>query len=368
MADLLKNIYNISFFIELTDILIEAYPSFNKQSFIDGIFDSEWDDKELKQRVRHISLVLNEHLSDDYRENVDVILKLVYVLEARETQRRELEYMILPDFIEAFGEDNLVISLDAMERITQYSSCEFAVRPFILKYPKETMKRMLMWTYHKHPMVRRLATEGCRPRLPWAMSLPLFKNDPSVILPILERLKNDSSESVRRSVANNLNDISKDNPDLLIELARGWKGQSRETDRLIKHACRTLLKSANSDVLTLFGFGSVQNISIDRFKIQNPKIKIGESLEFTFDLRNDNEESLVLRLEYALYYLKANGSRSRKIFKISEREYAVESITSIKRRQSFRIISTRKFYPGRHALALVVNGIEYDKCEFILMI
>jgi 3-methyladenine DNA glycosylase AlkC len=153
-----------------------------------------------------------------------------------------LVYIFLPDYIEQYGLEDFESSVKAIENVTRFVSCEFAVRPFILKYGGTMMKKMRTWSLHKSYHVRRLSSEGSRPRLPWAISIPELKKDPSPILPILENLKNDPSEWVRRSVANNLNDIAKDHPGLVIELARKWKGISRETDAIIKHGSRTLLK------------------------------------------------------------------------------------------------------------------------------
>lgn len=278
-----------------------------------------------------------------------------------------LEYMFIPDFIELYGIDNCDLSIKAIEIITQFTSCEFAIRPFIIKYPEQTISIMLEWTQHANSKVRRLATEGSRPRLPWAMALPLFKKEASAIIPILEKLKDDTSEYVRRSVANNLNDISKDNPDLVIELVKKWKGVSDNRDKLVKHACRTLLKAGNTDVLEIFGFVYPDNVKIDNLSILNPSLNIGDYLNFTFDLINETKDSSLLRLEYAVYYMKANGTLSRKLYKISEKVYAGESISKIDRRQSFRLITTRRFHVGKHELAIVVNGREFCKKEFLLI-
>ncbi len=136
---------------------------------------------------------------------------------------------------------------------------------------------MLKWSTHKSRHVRRLATEGSRPRLPWAMALPKLKKDPTPILPILENLKQDSCEIVRRSVANNLNDISKDNPQIAIAIAKKWKNISPETDAIIKHSLRTLLKAAHPEVLKYYQLDA-KNISVERFLIKNKKVKIGDYL------------------------------------------------------------------------------------------
>ncbi len=366
MSELFKNIYNHQFFEEFTQALSQVWSNFNKNLFLKQIYNEEWENKELKQRMRHIASTLKFQMSDSYDDNVTLLLKTIKELKRNGIKEDSLEYMFIPDFIEQFGLDHFKTTMTALESITQFTSCEFAVRPFILKYPTKMMTQMLEWSSHEHAMVRRLSTEGCRPRLPWAMGLPTLKNSPSEIIPILEILKNDSSESVRRSVANNLNDISKDNPSIVISLSNKWYGQSAEINWLVKHGCRTLLKQGNSEVLNLFGFGSVKEITIENFKILTPIVKIGDSLTFQFQLKNNSKNDAKIRLEYGLYYQKLNESLSKKVFKISEKTYLKNSITPILRSQSFKIITTRKFYIGLHQLSIIINGTESEKVDFEL--
>jgi 3-methyladenine DNA glycosylase AlkC len=367
MAALFKNIYNQKFFDSFIKSLVQVKSDFNKKSFLECIYDNEWETRELKQRMRHISMVLKNHLSENFSKNIDTILMLIHQLEKNGIKENSIEFMFLPDFIELYGLENYNTSIKAFERITQFTSCEFAVRPFIIKYEVEMIKQMHLWSKHKHEMVRRLATEGCRPRLPWAMAIPSLKNNPAPIISILERLKNDKSETVRRSVANNLNDISKDNPNTVIKLVKNWQGKTVETDWVIKHACRTLLKQGDLDILKLFGFGSVEKIKINNLEIITPEVKIGTFLEFIFELQNTNSSASKIRLEYGLYYQKANGTLSKKVFKISERKYPKNSTTIINRKQSFKIITTRKFHLGKHQLSIIINGKEFNKIDFELI-
>lgn len=367
MAALLKDIYNHDFFEAFTSALQKNIKGFDKRSFLKNIHDEEWDNRELKQRMRHITLVLHRHLSPDFLTNTKILAKLIHSLLKDGFKADNLEFIFLPDFIEVYGLDNYENSIQAFEQITQFVTCEFAVRPFIMKYPKKMMAQLLKWSKHQHPMVRRLATEGCRPRLPWAMALPTLKENPAPIIPILENLKDDESESVRRSVANNLNDISKDHPAILIKLAQQWQGKSKNVDKVIKHACRTLLKQGDSRVMKMFGFGSIEKIQIQDFRILTPIVKIGDHLAFSFLLKNNDNIGLKIRLEYGLYYMKANGSLSRKVFTISEKEYGSNSTTIIHRKQSFRIITTRKYHLGQHQVSIILNGQELEKLNFELV-
>jgi len=149
-------------------------------------------------------------------------------------------------------------------------------------------------------------------------------------------------------------------------LTKKWKEKSKNTDWIIKRGCRTLLKQGNSEVMELFGFGSIKNIKIENFKVATPKVKIGQNLEFNFRLLNNNNLNTKIRLEYGLYYQKANGILSKKVYKISEKEYAENSLTQINRKQSFRIITTRKFHLGLHQLSIIINGNEFEKLNFEL--
>lgn len=378
MAEPFKNMYNEQFFDRFTKDLKLVIDDFDAREFVSRIMDDEWENRELKQRCRHITTVLKEFLPTDYKDAIAKILELLDYVKSTypdfsviddEKFGLTLEYgAILDNYVEQYGLDDYETSIRAIEKITQFTSCEFAVHPFIIKYPDEMMKQMLLWSKHEHWGVRRLASEGCRPRLPWAMALPNLKENPAPIIPILENLKNDPSRFVRLSVANNLNDIAKDNPETVIDLVKKWRGESKEVDWIIKHGCRTLLKQGNPEMMELFGFDSViENISIDNFQIPTPKVKVGDSLEFSFKLLNHNDKKVRIRLEYAIYYQKANGTLTKKVHKISEKEYAADSVTQITRRHSFRVVTTRKLHLGLHQIAVIINGNEFEKYSFELV-
>jgi 3-methyladenine DNA glycosylase AlkC len=274
--------------------------------------------------------------------------------------------MFIPDLIEVFGQAHPRVSLDAIETITQFTSAEFAIRPFLLNAPDSTMKQMLKWSTHQNDQVRRLSSEGCRPRLPWAMALPFLKKDPSPVLPILENLKADRAETVRRSVANNLNDISKDHPDLVAQIARQWSGKSAETNWIIKHGCRTLLKRAHGKTLDHFGLKADVHVSVTGLKLAKKKIRIGESLTFSFNVSCREKKATNLRLEYAIDYRKASGKASQKIFQIRELGMAPGETLHFIRKQSFRDFTTRTHFPGEHKIYVRVNGQPLASASFFL--
>lgn len=364
MAEPLKNMYNESFFQNFTDALQQVKPDFDKDAFLKSVFTDEWETKELKQRMRHITVTLKQYLPSNFKNAVKIILELNDNAK-KDHKGMSFGYMCLPDYIELYGLDDFDTSINAFEKITPFASCEFAVRPFIIKYQEKLMQQMLEWSTHEESAVRRFSSEGCRPRLPWAIALSEFKKNPEPIIPILENLKNDESDFVRKSVANNLNDISKDNPEIVIDLVKKWQNKSKNTNWIIKHGSRTLLKNGNQEVMKIFGFGSVKNIYIKDLKT-TPKVKIDEDLHFFFQLINNNLSASKIRLEYGIYYLRANGTLSKKVFKISEKEYFPKSTTIVNKKQSFRIITTKKFYPGKHQISIIVNGIEKAIKEFYL--
>jgi 3-methyladenine DNA glycosylase AlkC len=306
--------------------------------------------------MHHTTLCLKKTLPESYKEALTILKEAAALAKG-------FEALSLPDYVATYGMDDWDLSLPALYHFTKYSTSELAIRPFLAKDPDKVMALMNKWAEDKDPKIRRFASEGCRPRLPWAMALPKFKKDPSPILPLLEKLKNDESEDVRRSVANNLNDISKDNPEVALGICESWHGQSENTDKIVKHACRTLLKAGDKRALLIFGYSDPSTMIVENFKLAKTQIKIGENVRFSFDLTL--KEKSKVRLEYTISYVKAKGQLSKKVFKITENDYAPGSIT-ISRKHSLADMSTRKHYPGMHHIAIIVNGVEKDKLSFEL--
>jgi 3-methyladenine DNA glycosylase AlkC len=366
MSYLLKDLYSKAFYNKFTDIAAAIVPAFDKKKFIRLIFDAEWESRELKERMKHTASVLHRFFPGNFEDTAKMIEKLIIALRRHGVTKSSLEYMFLPDYVETYGLDHYAISVKALEYITQFTSCEFAVRPFIIKYGDKMIKQMHKWSLHENPLVRRLASEGSRPRLPWALKVPGLVKDPAPILPILENLKNDPSETVRRSVANSLNDISKDHPGIVIRMVKQWKGVSPETDAIIKHGCRTLLKQGHQDMLKYYGLNNSAQIKVSNAKIATPKVKVGESLAFSFAIQNKDTVPKKVRMEYAIFYPRQNGQLSKKVFKIGERQFLPNEHSVVIRKQSFKIITTKKFYPGQHKLSIIINGQERAIINFEL--
>jgi 3-methyladenine DNA glycosylase AlkC len=366
MSTLLKEIYSVSFYDRFSEVLAQEIPDFDKQKFKSAIFDHDWQNKELKQRMRHTTVILNQFLPKDFQQATKLIENIISKIRQKPFTKSSLEFMFFADYIEIYGINDFETSVRTIEFVTQFTSCEFAVRPFIVKYETKMLQQMQQWSLHENHHVRRLASEGSRPRLPWAMALPDLKRNPQPILSLLENLKNDDSEYVRRSVANSLNDIAKDNPAIVIQIAQQWKGKTEATDKLIKHACRTLLKKGDSEILACFGLLHNPKILVADFTIKTKNILIGESLAFSFSVENCDKKTQLVRLEYGIYYLRQNGQLSKKVFKISERQLHPHEKVEIHRKQSFKIITTRRFYVGQQKLSIIVNGLEREIDSFEL--
>lgn len=367
MPEPLKNMFDEKFVSGLAEDIRKVYREFDSANFIRDVFDGKWQEKELKERMRHISDCMRKYLPESYEEAVSILMKTASEHRAERKLNDEISFcdMVFPDFTEKYGIDHYDISVKSMEEFTKVSSSEFAVRIFIIKYPKKMMKQMMKWARHKDPSVRRLASEGSRPRLPWAAALPEFKKDPSPILPILEILKNDPELFVRRSAANSLNDISKDNPEITLRIAEKWIGKSENTDWILKHGLRGLLKKGNSRALKLFGFDSKKtDIQISDIQMKR-ELRIGEDLPFSFQLRTGKTDQK-LRLEYEIEYVKAKKGPSRKVFQIVEKKFPAKAEIEIRRKQSFRNMTTRVHYPGRHILRILVNGHRFAEESFNL--
>ncbi|MEN0002495.1 MAG: DNA alkylation repair protein [Bacteroidota bacterium] len=363
----LKYLYSEDYLQTLAAALQKVVPKVESATFLKAVFTPEWDTLELKERMYHIRSILAQYLDADFAKAAPQLLALTEALRKGPLAQASLEGMYLPDYIEKHGLAYPKLAAQLFEQITSYTSCEFAVRPFILQDQEGMLAQMLEWTQHESEHVRRLASEGSRPRLPWAMALPPLKKDPRPLLPILTKLKEDASEYVRRSVANNFNDIAKDHPDVVLQTFSAWNHQSALTDRIIKHGSRTLLKQGHPEALALFGYSALDELEVSAFALSTKVVQVGEYLPYEFILQNKANKPALIRLECGVYYLKANGQHNRKVFKIAEREMKADTTEHIERQQHFKPISTRKYYPGPHALAIILNGVEVAKLEFDLL-
>lgn len=343
----LKNIYNQLLVERIGQAFLEEFPEFNKEEYEIFIFQEDWEDLALKERMRRITQALYATLPKDYVYSLSLIKKVA-------PEFRGLGGIVFPDYVEQYGLDYWEESIAALEYLTEFSTSEFAIRPFLKKDQDKTLERMNKWVSSSNEHVRRLASEGCRPRLPWGMSVPSLKKDPLPVLPILNKLKEDDSLYVRKSVANNLNDISKTHPEVVIDIAKSWFGDNAKTNWIVKHACRTLLKKGDARVLEIFAYSDSHEIKVVGLHGEATEISIGESINFSFELYSPITKKV--RIEYGIDYVKANGTRSRKVFHLSETEIKKEERKVYRKTHSFKDLTTRRHYPGEHVLSIIING------------
>jgi 3-methyladenine DNA glycosylase AlkC len=297
------------------------------------------------------------HLPPDFDKAVAILEKVAPKNPAG------FEQLIGPTFVEFYGLEHFERSMLALSRLTRFSTGEFAIRPFIKKWPKKTMEQMKEWSRSEDEHIRRLSSEGCRPRLPWGGNLNVFIENPTPVLKLLEGLKNDSSLYVRKSVANNINDISKDHPQLVLDTCTRWLGQNHEHAQwIVKKALRTLLKRADPDALQLFGYGNPKFISVGGL-MADMNVRIGERLNFECIIRNQSKKIQKCRIEYLIEYQKKSG-KSTKVFQFMESELKPEEVRRIKKYQPFHDMTTRKHFPGKHKLFIRVNGVVLSECSF----
>jgi len=346
------------FFEQLAGDIAARYPAFDRERFFARLYDEAWDGLELKGRLQHASEALGAALPPGYRKALAILMDV-------EHRYSGFDHLLFADFVERFGENDYDASMAALEVLTR-SSAEFAVRPFLRRYPDRAFARMLAWAGHESEHVRRLASEGCRPRLPWGTALRELKRDPTPILPILERLKDDSSEYVRRSVANNLGDIAKDHPDLAIDIAARWMAGDGARTPLAKHALRDLLKKGNRRALRLFGVGAKPAVEVERLHVAPRRIPVGGAAELRVTLRSTSRRAQRLRLEYAIIYARPGGRTGRKVFKLADANLAAGAALDFTRKLSFADRTIRTHHTGRHLLTLLANGREVGTATFTL--
>ncbi|KAL4448745.1 hypothetical protein ABPG74_012834 [Tetrahymena malaccensis] len=408
----------------------KSFPKFNQKKFLSYVFDDEWREKELKERMTHVSKTIQQVINKPYIETINILL------DVNERLSNNFINMIFPEFVSLYGIEYLDESMFALKQFTVNSSSEFAVRPFILKYGEDAMQYMYRWSKDDNYHVRRLASEGCRPMLPWSFRLNEFVKDPTPILPILDQLKEDPELYVQKSVANNLNDISKNHPNLVLHICSDWKQiNNQATQFIVKRACRTLLKKGNQQALDIFGVGDIESVKVTNLIIHDKNIRIGSQFSFSFDIedvsnnvstknenikvknkkvviqsqdnikqskkvqskqvkdstiyesedqseensnwdeddenndsQNDQEESEnILRIEYQIDYLKSNGTHSSKVFMLKNQFKLPQKKITLEGYQKVQQLTTRKHYPGIHYLSIIVNGTEKARTQFNLL-
>ncbi|WP_227394636.1 DNA alkylation repair protein [Jeotgalibacillus aurantiacus] len=319
-------------------------------------YSSDWADLSFKERVRRLAVTMHDFLPDSFEQAADWLERIAPDFNG-------LPGIVFPDYIEVYGQENWERSLTALEKLTSFSTSEFAIRSFLIKDQERCFTYIERWARSENDHVRRLASEGTRPKLPWGQAIPALIQDPSPSLPILKALIQDPSLYVRKSVANHLNDISKTHPELVLGLVRFYQGQHPHTEWILRHACRTLLKKGHPEALELFGFNKSDDVKVESFHVPE-SVEIGETLTFQLTLTTSDPQKL--RIDFAVDYVKKRGTRNRKVFKLSEGETKAGK-KDFERKLSFANLTTRTHYPGTHTITILINGVEAASADFEVM-
>lgn len=339
-------------------------PSFNSEAFSREALNN-LETLELKARVNHIIQCLHQQLPP-FEQLAPKMVQLPKHWDFGQQGDPLASFAAWPiiDYVAAYGIEHPITAFHVLEALTPLYTAEFAIRPFIQRYPALAFEQLKKWTASPNEHLRRLASEGCRPRLPWGMQLKTLIAEPSPILNILEPLKNDDSLYVRKSVANNLNDISKDNPSIMLKQCEKWQKNSphQHTDWIIKHACRSLIKEGNLQCLNLLGYtqAHIKNARI----ISNSIVTEHTPLIFEASFTSVKDQPLIV--DYAIDFLRASGKHNTKVFKIKTLTALAGQTIKINKHYSFKTITTRKYYKGEHTIHLQINGNILASQKFIL--
>jgi 3-methyladenine DNA glycosylase AlkC len=358
MAEPLKNYYGPDVPARIARMIKEVDSGFDEDAFLADALDG-YQALELTPRARQIAQALARHLPQDYERAIEILIaSLGPKLQVAELTGMDV-FVYLPHvfFVAEFGVDHFEASMRAQYELTQRFSAEYSIRVFLGRYQQQTLGRLREWAFDSNVHVRRLVSEGTRPRLPWAPRLRAFQDDPRPVLELLELLKDDPELYVRRSVANNLNDIGKDNPAALIETCRRWmRDASLQRSWLVRHALRSAVKRGESEALEILGFLPATAVQVHDIHIAPAVASIGDSVTFTVELSNEGSATQRLLIELRVHFVKANTHPSPKVFALKELELRPNGSVQLSKTISLAQHTTRTHYPGQHRVEVLVNG------------
>ena len=357
---LLKDILGTRALDTIADAGSAATARFDRAAFLHAASDG-LDALSIMERVRHIAGALHPALPGDYAARLDVLRAMGPRLT------HGFQAIAITEYVARHGSEDFDASMDALADLTRFGSAEFAIRPFLAADGERALAAMTRWTGSDDEHVRRLASEGARPRLPWAARVPALKADPTLAAPILEALKADPSLYVRKSVANHLNDIAKDRPDWLLARLADWPQDDARTAWIVRHALRTLIKQGDPGALALIGVGHGAAVTVRDFAIVPATVKLGDRIAISADIVSDSADDQRLVVDYRVHYARAGGKTAAKVFKLKCFELAAGTAVPVAINQTIRDFSTRRHHPGRHRVELIVNGRTMAEAAFDLL-
>ena len=369
MAEPLKNHFGADVPKAIAAMLQAAHPPFPTKAFVRDCL-AGFEALELMPRGRHIAQALHKHLPTHFPQAVDILLASLQQPVDRSAAGSMANFIFMPHcfFVADHGLNHFDDAMRAQHALTQRFTAEFSIRPFLIHHPEQTLERLRQWAGDPNEHVRRLVSEGSRPRLPWAQRLPAFQADPASTLALLELLKDDPSLVVRRSVANHLNDIGKDNPQILAEVAARWmQDASPERAWIVRHALRWAVKQGQPWALELLGFAGKAQVQIRKPSISPRRALMGGSVDIGFEVHNTGRRRQTLLVDFQVHYVKANGATRAKVFKLQSLELVPGQAVTVCKTLSLRDMTTRKHYPGRHRVEALVNGAAVPLGDFDLL-
>lgn len=358
MAEALKTFYGPEIPKAIARMIAAVSPRFDSRAFLRDALDG-YDALELMQRGRHIADALRVHLPEHYPAAVKILLASARQPTGLKGKNPMGSFLYLPHtlYVSRHGLNDFELSMHAQHSLTQMFTAEMSLRPFIEKHPERTLNTLRQWARDPSEHVRRAVSEATRPRLPWAPRLRAFMRDPRPVLDLLEMLKDDPSLYVRRSVANNLNDIGKDHPELLVQTAARWmKNASANRQWIVRHALRSAVKRGDAGALRVLGFGGGTAGVVKNAKVSPARVKPGGTVTIAFDVANATARSQRMVVDLRVHYVKANGNTSVKVFKLRELELAGKARVALSKRLSLKNLTTRKHHPGKHRVEALING------------
>ncbi|MBM4060241.1 MAG: DNA alkylation repair protein [Planctomycetes bacterium] len=375
MAEPFKNLVGPQLVRDLGHHLARVWPDFDRARFertaLDGLGALE-----LKARAEHVSRALEAVLPANFDRAAGILersllpARLDDDLQALRTDERGLAGIAvwpMGDFVARAGLAHPARALRALHALTQRFSAEYAIRPFLLRHRELTFAVLRQWVSDPNPHVRRLVSEGSRPRLPWGVQLKFLIDDPSPALPLLQALQGDPSDYVRRSVANHWNDVGKDHPALVADwLERTLPGASVALRALCKHASRTLVKRGDRRVLAVWGLGAAFRGEV-AFTIAPRRVAVGGAVTLTVRLRSASSKPQRLVVDYKVHHVTARGSTSVKVRKGWVVQLAPREVRLLTKQHSLAVVTTRRYHAGEHAVDLLVNGRAVARAAFVLV-
>lgn len=371
-----KNMFNKNSLKTISSEIKQVYKPFDYKSFEKNCL-KELDKLELKNRVRLISSELKKHLTNNYKRDVKILVAVLADEEKHEDQQwsgldvkgiNGFFVWPLAHYIEEYGVHDLDTSMKALYEMTKRFTAEFAIRPYLEKYGEDVYSKYLnKWVKDKSRHVRRLVSEGTRPNLPWGSKVSWIKTNPGFNMYLLEKLKDDPEEYVRRSVANHLNDISRIDKKLMLRTVSKWDLKNKETKWVVRHATRFLLKEGEPKALKLNGYHTSPKVKIHKFKLTPKRFKEGESFKFSFEIENKDTKTLNLLLDYIIHYPKKNGKLSPKAFRLKAMKLKKGEVVKIEKEVTFKKVTTRKHYAGEHIFELKICDKIFNQDKFKLL-